>query len=329
MEKIGFCLIDGYALMSAAAALEPLRAANLFAPEPLYEMVCLSVDGEKAQSSLPALFPTTGIERAGLDFDVVFVVAGGDPFALRSPKLAAWLAALDKRGVPLGGISGGAGVLVKAGLLDGRRFTLHWHHFDTLKDKHPTALAERRLFVLDRDRYTCAGGTAPLDMMNALIAAKHGFAFAQKISDWFIQTEVRSAGAPQRTSIEARYGALPKSVSGAIELMESHIADSLSVEQIANLLGVSPRQLQRNFNTTLGLTPAAFYREIKLSKAHELVCNSSLNGAEIAEITGFASAAAFSSAYARLFGETVTQTRAALAQGRSISEIPDPTAPWD
>lgn len=316
MERIGFCLLEGYAMMSAAAALEPLRAANFFASKPLYETVCLSVEGDRAQSSLPAAFQTVDIAEAGTEFDIVFVVAGGDPFTQASRKLVDWLTALNQRGVALGGISGGAGLLLAAGLLDGHRFTLHWHHFEDLRRLYPNALAERRLYVLDRARYSCAGGTAPLDMMHALIAAKHGSAFAQKISDWFIQTEIRASGAPQPASLEARYGALPKTVSRAIELMESHIADSLSIAQIAALVGVSPRQLQRQFHAALGASPLQYYREIRLSKAQELVRSASLTGAEIAEIAGFATASAFSSAYTNMFGETVQQTRRKMDQHR-------------
>lgn len=311
MERIGICLLDGYAMMSAAAAQEPLRAANLFSPVKLYDVVCLSLEATTASSSLPASFHTVPIAEAGYDFDIVFVVAGGDISRVGSRQLTDWLRRLDRKGVRLGGISGGAGPLADAGLLEGRRFTIHWHHLDDLRAKHPNALIERRLFVLDRDRFTCAGGTAPLDMMHALIASKHGSAFAQKISDWFIQTEVRASGAPQLAGVEARYGTLPKPVAEAIELMESHLADPLSIDQVSSLVGVSARQLQRQFNAALGQTPAECYRDIRLAKSRELAQNSAHSAKVIAEITGFASGSSFATAYAAKFGETFRQTRAA------------------
>ncbi|MZR30715.1 helix-turn-helix domain-containing protein [Sneathiella sp. DP05] len=306
--------------MSASAAMEPLRAANLFAPKRLYELHCLSLAGESAKSSLPAFFETTPIQEAQIAFDMIFVVAGGDPFTCQDQCLFDWLHKLDQCGVALGGISGGAGVLAEAGLLNNRRFTLHWHHFDDLNERHPAALVERRLFVIDRDRYTCAGGTAPLDMMHAVIASKHGSSFAQQISDWFIHTEIRAASAPQQASVEARFGALPKAVVEAIDLMESHLADPLSLAQIASLVGLSKRQLQRQFHQGLGQAVAQTYREIRLKKAYDLTVNSALPAKDITEVTGFATSSSFSVAFAAKYGEGFRETRLSAQRARALSE---------
>ena len=112
--RIGFILIDGYALMSTAAAVEPLRAANLLAGGMLYDMRFLAVGGSTARASAGALFETVPLTEAGTDFDLVFVVAGGNPFAVRAPTLDAYLRRLDARRVRLGGISGGAALLALA-----------------------------------------------------------------------------------------------------------------------------------------------------------------------------------------------------------------------
>ncbi|WP_172329792.1 GlxA family transcriptional regulator [Mangrovicoccus sp. HB161399] len=308
-ERMGFLLADGFALMSTSAAMEPLRAANLFAPEPLYDIRALSLQGSQAVSSLGAAFPSEPFAAAGTDFAMVFVVAGGDPFRLRDPALFAWLRALDRAGVPLGGISGGAAVLAQAGLLDRHRFTLHWHHLEEMRARFPDLLAERRLYVIDRDRFTCAGGTAPLDMMHALMAGRHGTAFAQRIADWFIQTEIRSAEAPQQASIAARYGVRSPVVETALALMESHVADPLDLAQLAALTGLSPRQLQRKFRDALGVAAMDCYRRIRLETARDLARGTRLQMAEIAEITGFSSQSALSGAYRRQFGEPPTATR--------------------
>ena len=156
-KRIGFVLVDGYAMMSTAAAMEPLRAANLFSDGPLYDIVPLSRQGGPVASSLPFTIETMALARAREPFDLVFVVAGGDPLALNDPTLLAWLRRLDAAGVPLGGISGGAAILAQAGLMAARRFTVHWHHLEELHALSPDFLLERRLFVIDRDRYSCAG----------------------------------------------------------------------------------------------------------------------------------------------------------------------------
>ncbi len=283
--------------MSTAAAMEPLRAANLFADRQIYDIVGLSRDGTSASSSLAASFPTHAISDKLPAFDLIFVVAGGNPVALQDQKLFAWLKAQDRQGVALGGISGGSAILARAGLLENRRFTVHWHHIEDLRQQSDSYLIERRLFIIDRNRYTCAGGTAPLDMMYAIIAAEHGTAFARRIADWFIQTEIRPSGAPQQTSTDARFGSLPIPVSEAITLMESHLGDPLDVTQLASLVDLSPRHLQRLFQTTLGQSIAQFYRGLRLDLAGSLLEHTCLPLTEISHMTGFAAQSSFSVAF--------------------------------
>jgi transcriptional regulator GlxA family with amidase domain len=309
MRKIGFVLLDGHALMSTAAALEPLRAANLFGSEPLYNIQVLSPRNPAVHSSAGSMFAATPLHAAGTDFDLVFVVAGGDPLSVNDLELETWLRRVSRAGAALGGISGGAAILAKAGLLDNRRFTLHWHHYEDIQRLFPKLLLERRLFVIDRDRYTCAGGTAPLDMMHAIISRDHGVGFAQRISDWFIQTEVRRSEAPQQASIAARYGALPAPVLAAIELMESHIADPLDISQLSELSGLSSRQLQRQFTESLGSSVMETYRDIRLETARDLLRQSQLRIHEIAMMTGFVSQAHFSESFRRQFGQPPSALR--------------------
>ncbi|GHF48053.1 GlxA family transcriptional regulator [Seohaeicola zhoushanensis] len=303
-RSIAFVLLDGFALMSTAAALEPLRAANLFSETELYATHILTPGGGSVRASLGSWFDSRPLAEAPEELDLVFVVAGGDPMAVRDAALFAWLRRMDRAGVALGGISGGAAILWRAGLLEGRRFTLHWHHMDDLRAEDPAALMDRRLFVIDRDRYTCAGGTAPLDMMHAIIARDHGSRFARSIADWFIQTEVRLADAPQQAGAAAGYGPLPAPVGAALELMETHVADPLSVDQLAALAAISPRQLQRLFAESLGAPVAEVYRNLRLDVARDLVRRSTLRMGEIAQMTGFAAQAHFSDAYRARFDTT-------------------------
>ncbi|MCW0182090.1 GlxA family transcriptional regulator [Zavarzinia sp.] len=295
--RIGFCLIDGYALMSTSAAIEPLRAANLLAGRTLYDMRFIALSGQVSRSSAGALFECVAMNEAGLDFDLVFVVAGGDPLELREPALQAWLRRLDRAGVRLGGISGGAAILAGAGLLANRRFTIHWQHFDALRARSADYLMERRLFVIDRDRYTCAGGVAPLDMMHAIIAADHGADFARQISDWFIHTRVRLADDPQKAGPAEKYGLTHPALVAALDLMTNHIADPLTLAQLAQLAGVGARQIQRLFVGEMGVPMMRFYRDLRLEKAEELLRQSALPVAEIALATGFVNVAHFTRAF--------------------------------
>ncbi|MER5172864.1 GlxA family transcriptional regulator [Thioclava sp. GXIMD2076] len=315
IRRIGFLLIDGYAMLSTAAALDPLRAANSFAGRTLYEITLLTPEGHVATSSLGGRFDAVPLAQAGMEFDLVFVVAGGDPMRLRRPDIDTWLRRADRAGIELGGISGGAVLLARAGLLSGRRFTVHWHHYSDIEEIDPTLLLERRLFVIDRDRYTCAGGSAPLDMIHMLIARDHGAHFAHEISDWFIQAQVRPSETPQKGSISARYGVLPPMVEAALELMEAHIADPLSPAQLAQLAGLSERQLQRQFNAALGAPVMEIYRQMRLDVARALVQRSAQPLAEIAQMTGFSSQAHFTTRYHARFGTPPQADRAGTRKG--------------
>lgn len=309
MRRIAFLLLDGFALLSTAAALEPLRAANMFSPTLAYDVTLLSASGKTATASIGAQFETRYFRDVTPLHDIIFVVAGSDSARVNDPALYAWLRQAERNGVALGGISGGALLLAKAGLLDGRRFTIHWHHYDDFDALPGSWLLERRLFVIDRDRYTCAGGSAPLDMMHAIIARDHGMRFAQRISDWFIQTEIRGSDAPQQASISSRYGVLPDGVMAALELMESHIADPLDQEQLAELAGISSRQLRRQFVEAFGRSMMGEYRRIRLETARDLIETSSLPLSEVAQMTGFGSQTHFSDAYRRTYGEAPSALR--------------------
>ena len=308
-KRFGFLLIDGYALMSAAAAVEPLRAANLLAGHPFYDLVFLSTGAARVRASVGCSFDATPLAEAGFNFDMLFVVAGGDPLAFRDVKVRAFLQRLAARGVPLGGISGGAAILQEAGLLERRRFTIHWQHFDALQARAPEALMERRLFVIDRDRFTCAGGSAPLDMMHALIASEHGVDLARNISDWFIHTGLRPADDPQQLNATAKYDVHHPALIAMIGLLNDHIADPMPLSQIARLSGVGERQLERLCQNQLGQSVMQFYRGLRLAKAAELLRQSALPIVEVALATGFPNNAYFSRAFRRLYGISPSHAR--------------------
>ena len=309
-RRIGFLLLEDYALMSCAAAVEPLRAANLLAGQALYDLVFLSARGGPALASVGGGFETVALAQARGPLEAVFVVAGGNPLAGPPPQaVLRFLRGLDRRGVALGGISGGAVVLAQAGLMQGRRFTVHWQHFDALRELSPDYLMERRLFVIDRDRFTCAGGSAPLDMMHALITAHHGAGLAQAVADWFIHTQIRAADAPQKSGLGGRDVRNP-ALQAVLDLMESHIADPLSVAQLAALSGLSPRHFQRVFAAEMGVSLIQFYRDLRLDTARALLGQTGLSVLEVALATGFANGAHFARVFRERFGTRPSDLRA-------------------
>lgn len=301
-RRIGILPIEGFAVMSYAATVEPLRAANLLGRHRLYEMITISVDGGPIASSGDAVVIPQARAGDDLKLDYLFVVAGGDPSTFNNRRVMAWLARMGRAGVQLGGVSGGPVILAQAGLMAGRRMTVHWEHAEALAEISPHLMIERTLYVIDRDRVTCAGGTAPLDLMHALISSHQGAAFARLVSDWFMHTEIRPSAGPQRGGLVARVGVNNAAILDAVAAMESHVAEPLDLRQLAAIAGLSRRQLNRLFNEKMGRSTMGYYRDLRLDKAQNLLRNSPLSLTEIALATGFANSSHFSDLYSRTYG---------------------------
>lgn len=300
--RVGVVLIDGFSLMAYSSAVEPLRAANHLSGAPLYDICNIPAVGDVATSSSGARIPARGAVGGSLDFDIMIVAAADFSPTFRDSRLINWLRRAARMGITLCGVSGGAVLLAVAGLMAGRRMTVHWEYMPLLDEICPGLLIEKTLYVIDRDRVTCAGGVAPLDLMHALIADHHGPALARRVSDWFLHTEVRPSRGPQRAGLIERWGTTNAKLLDVIMAMEGHIADPLALPQLAAFAGLSSRQLNRLFQDKLGHTTMEFYRNLRLEKARNLLRNSSLPLIEIAVATGFTNAAHFATAHRRRFG---------------------------
>lgn len=306
---VGLLLIPGFALLPYACTVDPLRAANTLSGRRLYSWVNLAPDGVAAEASSGLRIPAACRLADTPPLDLVLVVAGGNPAAFHDAATLRWLRRVARTGARMGGVSGGPWLLARAGLLDGYRLTLHWEHASPFAEAFPDLDLRRNLFEIDRDRLTCCGGTAPLDMMHALIARSHGTALAIAVSDWFMQTEVREGTNPQRMSLRHRTGTSNPSVLRALEAMEGATEAPLPRAALAAAAGVGVRQLERLFRLHLGRTPGEHYVLLRLERARLLLRQTGLSVLEIAVACGFASASHFSRSYRRAFGCTPSADR--------------------
>jgi len=312
IQRIGFILVPGFALMSYASAIEPLRAANLLAGRDIYILSTHSTEGDAALTSSSIPVPAGPLPGRGADLSMVFVCAGGTPVDWDVPAILACLRQLARDGVRIGGISGGPYLMAAAGLLKDRDFTIHWEHAPALIEAFPDLSPRQARYVLDGNRITCGGGVAPLDMMHALIAERMGADFARRVSDWYLHTHVESSGAPQRASLAERYRVNHPGLLTVLEKMEATIEAPLDRQAMAALAGVSPRHLDRLFAGNMQSSFLLEYRKIRLAHARRLLQQSPLSISEIAFATGFSSAGHFSRSYCTAFGEPPRSSR----QGR-------------
>lgn len=209
----------------------------------------------------------------------------------------------------MGGISGGPVILAKAGLLAGRRCTVHWEHLPALQEAFPDLELTRSLFEFDHDRVTCSGGVAGIDMMVALITRDHGYELGAAVSDWLLHTHVREGAGPQRMDLRFRLGVGDDKLLKALKAMEAHLETPLSRERLATLAGVSLRQLERSFQNHLGRGMHEHYLALRLGRTRQLLRETSLSVLEVALAAGFASASQFSRAFRRNFGFTPRESR--------------------
>ena len=300
--RIGFLLVDGFGLMSYAAAREPLRAANRLSGRPLYEVRNVPATGGRAQSSTGAIVPADALIGEAFDYDLVLLVAGEDPFGFEVRLVAPWLRGLARRGTRLGGIAGGPAVLAMAGLMADRRMTLDWEHQRVLSEMGHGLTMERALYVIDRDRMTSAGGTAPADMMHAFLTERHGPGLAREVSDWLVHTQVRAPGDPPRSGLAERFGIDHPRLLRVIETMTEETGTALTLREWSTRAGLGERQLTRLFRQRLGTTPQAFHRALRLDRAAALLRQTPMPVSQVALATGFANFAHFSQAFAARFG---------------------------
>ena len=288
---VGFVLVPDFPLMAYTAAVEPLRAANTLSGCELYRWWHAAPGGGVVQASNGlGILTDVAVGSSDIAADRVFVCAGGNPAEFDDPALFAWLRGLARRGVTLGGISGGPYLLARAGLLSGRRCTLHWEHVPAFEERYPDIEVVRSLFEIQGDRITCSGGIAALDLMLDLIGRDHGAGLSSGVSDWFLHNQIREGLSPQRMDLRQRFGVRDPRLLRVLAAMEANLEAPLAREVLAGLARVSVRQLERLFREGLGQGLHRHYLDLRLDRAHQLGRESALSRAEIATATGFASA---------------------------------------
>ena len=308
-RTLALLLIEDFALMSYASIIEPFRAANVLAGAPLYRWIHVSVDGQAVRASNGAIIAADLAVGQPLQCDALFVFAAGDPAKFDHAPTFAWLREMARGGAILAGVSGGPFLLARAGLLDGYRATIHWDHRPAFTETFAELLIEPSLYVIDRRRVTCAGGTSGLDLAIELIERDQGHDLATQVGDWFIRTQSRAADAPQRASLRERYAISNDRVLKVLARMEATVEEPEPREALARLAGVSLRQLERLFSDLLSESVNACYQRIRLEQAVQLLQKTGLSVTSIALACGFKSSSHFSRAFRARYEMSPKATR--------------------
>ncbi len=301
---VGFILVPEFSMMAFSSALEPLRAANRHSGRQLYAWHIYSADGEAVAASNGIPVPVESAVSAIDRIPQIIVCSGLDAGRFDDRRVLACLRRLARMGTGIGAISTASHILARAGLLDSYRCTIHWEGLPAFTEKYPDLDVTGSLFEIDRDRFTCSGGVAALDLMLHLISRQHGPDLGTAVAETFLHVGGRRHSDPQRWSLRRRLGIRSPKLLETIGHMESAIEIPLTRRELAERAGLSVRQLERLFHKYLGRAPARYYLELRLERARLLLQQTSMTVLEVSMACGFVSASHFSQCYRKQFNRT-------------------------
>ncbi|OCP14953.1 GlxA family transcriptional regulator [Ensifer sp. LC163] len=311
-----FYLAPEFTLLAFTSALETLRLANQVIGDEVYEWRIVTSDGKAVRASCGlsitpdlALVEARKLRASGVKLGMAIVCAGRNVQKHLDRSLDQWLRECRSQRIPLGAICTGAHLLAKAGLLVDKRCTIHWENYPSFAEAFSDSQARPQLYEVDDGIYTCAGGTSSLDMMLHIVSEHHGSEAARKICQQAIVGTVRHRSERQRLPFSLSQDIKHRTLQAAIELMAENVAQTLPLAFLAKKVGISRRQLERQFQTSTGCSPSRFYVKLRVERARALLEQTAMPVVEVAIACGFTSGSHFAKVYRTSEGESPIQTR--------------------
>jgi transcriptional regulator GlxA family with amidase domain len=304
-----FVLLDQFSLINLASAIDTMRIANRMSDRELYTWELTGEGGESVSCSAGTRFLLNGdLPEVDRD-DVLLVIGGVDVARATTPRILSWLRRSARSGAAIGGLCTASWAMAMAGLLDGKRATIHWENQDSFAEEFPDVTLTKSVFTVDGRRMTTAGGTASVDLMLHLIARDHGEDLAALVADQLIYSSIRTDQDTQRLSIPTRIGVRHPRLSQVIREMEQNIEDPVSPSLLAAQVGMSTRQLERLFRRYLNRSPKRYYMELRLGRARNLLMQTDMSVINVALACGFTSPSHFSKCYRAHYQKTPYRER--------------------
>ncbi|MEL7115190.1 MAG: GlxA family transcriptional regulator, partial [Pseudomonadota bacterium] len=237
-RRFVFVLLENFTMLCFASALESLRIANRMANKPLYDWMLLGEGGESVRSSAGTSFKLDG-DLVELNRDDTILVCGGiDVQAASTKRVLNWLRREARRGPVIGGLCTAGYTLAKAGLLDGKKATIHWENQDSFTEEFEDVELTKSVFVVDGNRITTAGGTASIDLMLKIIAEDQSEELANLVADQLIYSSIRTDQDTQRLSVPTRIGVRHPKLSQVIQMMEANIEGLIGSSILASIIWI-------------------------------------------------------------------------------------------
>ena len=322
LSSWGFLLFPGFPMACLTSAIEPLRAANEITGKNEFSWTLLGEASGPVRSSANVRFDTdtTLAEASGLDA----LICLSPPYAhFTDPRRSeAVLRLLARRGVTLGGFSGGVFPLMRAQAMGGHCPSVHWCYEGAWAGEFPDEPTSRNAIQREHGRITVSGAGAVFDLMLRAIQERLGRALMTEVACWFQHPFVRDENAPQALPVMRAGGTeamLPLPVREAIHIFSNHIEEPVAIADLAEKVGLSTRTLERLFKTATGQTPLRYYRRMRLERGRQRVLYSTDTITEIAQSVGYSTSTDFARLYAETFGVHPADERRRLAGLRGLS----------
>jgi transcriptional regulator GlxA family with amidase domain len=276
--------------------------ANQLTQQVLFRWSVLSDDGGPVACSNGVPVMVDGPWNAAKPEGIVLVVSGVEPEGKASVALGDWLRGLWRRGRMVGGLCTGAYALAQAGILKGRRFTMHWDNTTAFSENFPDLEPSRQVFSIDDRVMTCAGGVAAADLMLKLISDRFGAELGQEVMNMCLLTQRRDEADSQTASLATRLGTRHDKLLQAAAYLEARIEEELDLDGCAAHLNLSRRQIERLFNRYLGLTPVRYMNGLRLARGRALLAETDMKVTDVAVACGYASTSHFSKSFRKKYG---------------------------
>lgn len=316
-------LTSKFSLFTLTSLIDPMRIANNCSGKILYRWEFLSADGGDVISSDEITVQTKAISTVDERWDTVFVCSGWNAEHYDNPKVLHWLQSMARTGMIIGAVEMGSYILARANLLSGYAATIHWHCVNAFQERYPEVDIQEQVFVADRKRITCAGGTSCTDMMLHDIASNYGKTLACDVADQMVSSETRPSTAQQKRAQSRTQLNVPLFLNEAIQLMDHNVEEPITIPEISILLGLSQRKLERLFDRHFCCTAVTFYKALRLHRARTLLTQTNMPVIDICVATGFNSSSYFSKAYRDLFGICPSDHRRAWPDNKTLPEWPE------
>ena len=312
-RRFVFVLLESFTMLCFSAAVESLRIANRMSGRELYSWTLMSETGEPVICSGDIEYRVNSELIEVLRDDTLMICGGINIQNVTTKKLLNWLRREARKGPLIAGLCTAGFSLAKAGLLNGKKATIHWENQDSFGEEFEDVELTKSIFVIDGNRITTAGGTSSIDLMLKLIAEHHGEDLANAVADQLIYSSIRTDQDTQRLSIPTRIGVRHPKLSLVIQKMEQNIEEPISPSLLAKEVGMSTRQLERLFRRYLNRSPKRYYMELRLQKARNLLMQTDMSVINVALACGFASPSHFSKCYRAHYETTPYRERGAQA----------------